>query len=211
MPEKSFFNNDYETSREHFRNQLSSIVKIRPDAYLDTTFIGDPKKDNSVDTLVSDASSTRKTLLTITAGEHGIEGFAGSAVLSMFVETILPDLDPETIGLRLVHGVNPWGMRHCRRVTENNVDMNRNYLDNFSQLLNRVDDEYEKHTSLFVPEAPIQSLKKQNPFLLTYLLNNFTEKELEDLKNTPGGQYKYPRGGFLWRKRYGGNNPAAGR
>ncbi|WP_147804096.1 M14 family metallopeptidase [Alkalicoccus halolimnae] len=199
MTENSFFNNDYESSRDHFRNQLSSIAKIRQDAYLDTYYIGDREDDNSVDILASDASS-RKTLLTITAGEHGIEGYTGSALLSMFIENFLPHLNPETTGLRLVHSVNPWGMRHCRRVTENNVDMNRNYLLDFSQLRDRADNEYEKHKSLFNPEAPIQNLNKQNSFLLSYLQKNLTEKELERLKNTPGGQYKYPQGVF-----YGGS------
>jgi len=48
-------------------------------------------------------------VLLIACGTHGIEGHASTAVA-------------------LVHAVNPWGFAHWQRGTENNVDLNRNFL-----------------------------------------------------------------------------------
>jgi len=61
------------------------------------------------------------------AGTHGAEGYAGCAVQL----AVLKDLkfDPETMPtLVFVHGLNPYGMKYNRRVNEDNIDLNRNYL-----------------------------------------------------------------------------------
>ena len=33
------------------------------------------------------------------------------------------------LGVVLVHGLNPYGFAHFTRTTENNVDLNRNFID----------------------------------------------------------------------------------
>lgn len=59
------------------------------------------------------------------SGTHGVEGFAGSAIqLSLLQNPI--QLPPNT-SMIIIHGLNPYGMAHFRRVTENNVDLNRNF------------------------------------------------------------------------------------
>ena len=66
-------------------------------------------------------------LLVITSATHGVEGFAGSGPQVALLGT---DLDlPGDVGLMLVHAVNPHGFAHGRRVTEENVDLNRNFID----------------------------------------------------------------------------------
>ena len=63
------------------------------------------------------------------AGVHGVEGYAGSAVqlklLEKFASSTRGDDHPTVV---LVHAVNPYGMAHFRRFNENNVDLNRNAL-----------------------------------------------------------------------------------
>lgn len=59
------------------------------------------------------------------AGLHGVEGFAGSAIQTALLERP-PPLPPHT-ALVLVHGLNPYGMAWLRRVNESNVDLNRNF------------------------------------------------------------------------------------
>jgi hypothetical protein len=47
-----------------------------------------------------------------------------------FIDKYLPRLDPRTTGLLLVHAINPWGMKHHRRVNADNIDLNRTFLWN---------------------------------------------------------------------------------
>ncbi len=72
-----------------------------------------------------------QNLLVISSGTHGVEGAAGSMCQSALLEQ-LPDALPSNTAALLIHAVNPWGFAHDRRVNENNVDMNRNFLSDFS-------------------------------------------------------------------------------
>jgi hypothetical protein len=68
-------------------------------------------------------------LLAISSGIHGVEGFAGSAIQHQLLAEQWDGLDlPGDTGLLLVHAVNPYGFAELRRVNENNVDLNRNFL-----------------------------------------------------------------------------------
>ena len=40
-----------------------------------------------------------------------------------------PSTLPKDVGVVLVHGLNPYGFAHFTRTTENNVDLNRNFID----------------------------------------------------------------------------------
>ena len=68
-----------------------------------------------------------KVLLTV-SGMHGFEGPAGSAVQSAWLERLDRDLPPG-VAVLLVHALNPWGFAWVSRLTENNVDLNRNFID----------------------------------------------------------------------------------
>src|SRR4051812_24175834 len=46
----------------------------------------------------------------VTCGTHGIEGHAGSAVMSAWLEDGGPGSLPPDASVVLVHAVNPWGM-----------------------------------------------------------------------------------------------------
>lgn len=67
-----------------------------------------------------------KLLVTISA-THGVEGFCGSgAQVAWLVER--EPLPADTALLQL-HAINPQGYAWLRRVTEENVDLNRNFVD----------------------------------------------------------------------------------
>lgn len=72
-----------------------------------------------------------RCLILISSGSHGVEGFCGSGVQVGLLENNVVDLFPEKMGIFLIHALNPYGFAHCRRVNEDNVDLNRNFL-NFS-------------------------------------------------------------------------------
>ncbi len=67
--------------------------------------------------------------LVVISGTHGVEGFCGSAPqVGLLRGDAALGLPPDT-GVLLIHGVNPHGWAWLRRVTEENVDLNRNWVD----------------------------------------------------------------------------------
>ncbi len=68
-------------------------------------------------------------LLVMVSGVHGVEGFSGSATqVGWIAQKRYNDL-PEDTAVLMIHLINPWGVAHLRRYTENNVDLCRNFLD----------------------------------------------------------------------------------
>jgi len=68
-------------------------------------------------------------VVAVTSGIHGAEGYAGSAIQHQLLTEQLDGLElPSDTGMLLVHALNPFGYAHTRRVNENNVDLNRNFL-----------------------------------------------------------------------------------
>jgi hypothetical protein len=69
-----------------------------------------------------------KALVTISA-THGVEGYCGSgAQTASLREGLFADLPPDTCAVA-IHAINPHGFAWTRRVTEDNVDLNRNFVD----------------------------------------------------------------------------------
>ena len=65
----------------------------------------------------------------ILSGTHGGEGYAGSAAQIALMKTgALAALESQ-VRVVLVHAINPYGFAHWTRTTENNVDLNRNFID----------------------------------------------------------------------------------
>jgi len=79
--------------------------------------------------LVGPADAT--SLLIVTSGTHGVEGFCGSGCQRALLadEELLARVAAAKLGLLLVHAINPWGFSHLRRTNEDNIDLNRNFLD----------------------------------------------------------------------------------
>jgi len=71
------------------------------------------------------------SLLILTSGTHGVEGFCGSGCQRALLgdDDMLRRLEAGKVALLVVHAVNPYGFSHLRRVNEDNVDMNRNFRD----------------------------------------------------------------------------------
>lgn len=67
--------------------------------------------------------------LVLSSATHGVEGFCGSGCQVGFLKSGLAGDLPEGIRLVLVHAHNPHGFAHIRRVTEDNIDLNRNFID----------------------------------------------------------------------------------
>ncbi len=83
------------------------------DLYLDVGVVG-PK----------DASR----LMVAGCGTHGIEGFPGSAAQVHWLATGGARRLPPDTAVVFFHAHNPWGFAHRTRCTEENVDLNRNFV-----------------------------------------------------------------------------------
>lgn len=70
-----------------------------------------------------------RRLLILVSGTHGNEGFCGSAVQTGLMRSDIRERLPEATALLMIHAMNPYGFAHVRRVTEDNVDLNRNFVD----------------------------------------------------------------------------------
>jgi hypothetical protein len=69
-----------------------------------------------------------RVLVTI-SGTHGVEGYCGSgAQIAALREGLFAGL-PHDVAVVAIHAINPHGFAWTRRVTEDNVDLNRNFVD----------------------------------------------------------------------------------
>jgi hypothetical protein len=68
-------------------------------------------------------------MLVLIAGTHGVEGHCGSGAEIAWLRSGGPEKLPKGTGALLIHAINPYGFAWSRRVTEDNVDLNRNFVD----------------------------------------------------------------------------------
>ena len=78
-------------------------------------------------TLIGPADAER--LLICTSGTHGAEGFCGSGIQVSWLAAGGARQLPAKTAVLLIHATNPHGFSHVRRVNEDNVDLNRNFVD----------------------------------------------------------------------------------
>jgi hypothetical protein len=73
--------------------------------------------------------SHAERLLILLSGTHGVECFCGSGLQVGFLDSGLAAERPDGVAILMIHAINPSGFAWTRRVTEGNVDLNRNFVD----------------------------------------------------------------------------------
>jgi hypothetical protein len=68
-------------------------------------------------------------VLVMVSGTHGVEGFCGSGAQVDWLRRGEQAALPAGTAALLVHAINPYGFAWLRRVTEENIDLNRNWID----------------------------------------------------------------------------------
>src|SRR5215470_6387304 len=68
-------------------------------------------------------------MLVLIAGTHGVEGHCGSGAEIAWLRNGGAARLPDGTGALLIHALNPHGFAWTRRVTRDNVDLNRNFVD----------------------------------------------------------------------------------
>ncbi len=118
------FSPDYAAAREKFRN-AAAAAGWELERY-DNPAPGPGGLALSTDVASLGPADAVRVLL-VNAGVHGVEAFAGSAIEIAFLAA--RRAIPEGVRVVLIHAINPHGFAWLRRVTEDNVDLNRNFID----------------------------------------------------------------------------------
>jgi len=109
---------------------------------------------------------TKKHLI-LQSGLHGIEGYVGFSMIYHFVMHMLEnDSDYNSFDYTFIINANPFGVKNKRRVNENNVDLNRNFLIKEEEFIKSKDDYY-------LIDEVINPKEKVKSFYLSYLKTIF--------------------------------------
>ncbi|MCB9991616.1 MAG: DUF2817 domain-containing protein [Rhodospirillales bacterium] len=122
------FSDSYVEARTKFRD---AAQYVHPTAHDVLTLPGfsDPDGDPLTTDISWHGPQNARGVLILSSGLHGIEGYAGSAIQTAILSTSIPKDLPKDIALVTVHALNPYGFAYGRRVNEDNIDLNRNFID----------------------------------------------------------------------------------
>ena len=139
------------------------------------------------------------SLLLLTSGTHGVEGFCGSGcqVALLHDEEFLAAVERCGVSVLMLHALNPYGFSHLDRTNEDNADLNRNFVDFAAPLPSG--GAYPEIHALLLPEAwppPEESEARLKAWVAQHGAKAFQEA-------VSGGQYAFPDGMF-----YGGSGPS---
>lgn len=137
-------------------------------------------------------------LLIISSGCHGVEGYCGSgAQIALLRDTgWQAAVRAAGVAVLYIHALNPYGFSWLRRVTQENVDLNRNFQD-FSKPL-PANPGYDEIAHLLLPPnwPPSPEVREQ-------IGAHIARRGMPALQAAvSGGQYNHPEGLY-----YGGVNP----
>jgi predicted deacylase len=190
MATSVYFSESYQEARTRFLNaahKCKAEVGFRPygqkdshtgELFVDIARIGDPRG---------------KRVLVIISGTHGVEGFCGSACQTAWLSEQACDR-PSGVTVYLIHALNPYGFAWHRRVNEDNIDLNRNFL-NFDSDLLPDNPEYRELEPLLNPRSLVGgTLGKLDPALEGW----FAPDKVKAFKAaTAKGQYEFPKGNIF--------------
>jgi hypothetical protein len=199
----SYYKKTYDDARALFRFNSDSLIAGFKGAEK-SMFKVPSKKDNdlTVDLLYIPAQKTRKRLIIVSSGIHGVEGFVGSAVQAMLMKEFMTDDMLSHTGFLFIHGMNPYGFKYIRRTTENNVDLNRN-SSNTADLYQTKNTGYPAVTDLINPEGEAKTRTFSNIFFHLRSIKKIISASMPVLRQAVlQGQYEYPKGVY-----YGGAKP----
>ncbi len=139
-------------------------------------------------------------VLVLQSGTHGVEGFVGSAIqldtLVHFEQHPLPD----NVALCCIHALNPYGFAWLRRVDQQGIDLNRNFID-FSRPLPE-NEGYRQLADALLPATDAE--RDECDRQLAQYRQQHGPSAYEQAVS--GGQYEFADGLF-----YGGQAPSQSR
>jgi hypothetical protein len=195
---EAFFCKDYFAARDLF---LGSAGKAgaRVTSIMHPSAKGPGGRDIFMDCAQLGSPDAASALIVI-SGTHGPEGYCGSGVqCGLLIDGQAQDW-AKSMRVILIHAHNAYGFAWDSRFNEDNIDLNRNYLDSFEAPLPTNPD----YTTLAKWAAP-QSRDPETMQAATQALMGFaSERGFPALQAAlTGGQYDHPKGVY-----YGGTAPS---
>jgi hypothetical protein len=137
----------------------------------------------------------------VVSGTHGVEGFAGSMCQTHWLADGGAATRPETCAVVLLHAFNPYGFAWVRRVNEDNVDINRNFVDHADPPATPA---YDQLADILAPAEWTTEVQASTGQALVEWATTHGMDAIQAAVS--GGQYHHPDGLF-----YGGSAPTASR
>lgn len=189
------FSRSYAEAREKF-------LQAAREAGLEADSLVHPERGRDGEELamdiVRDGHPNASNLLIVSSACHGVEGYCGSGVqiAALRDRAWREHAQGRGVAVLYVHALNPYGFSHTRRVTNENVDLNRNFHD-FDGTL-PVNEAYrELHPLLLPQEWPPTA---QNVQAIGQYLARHGEPAFQAAITR--GQHEFPDGLF-----FGGTEP----
>lgn len=200
------FSKSYEAARKSFLQEVWELrkTKLRFE-HQELLLNADKSLPLYADSLYVPALGSKDKLIILVSGIHGAEAPLGSALQIEFLRKTFPHLDRQNLGILLIHALNPYGYSSGRRVTQNNVDLNRNFLvsrDLFNKESNAA---YEKFKGLLSKKEKVLSSWKDALSIVFHFARialKGKEAEAELTQAFAGGQYHDPQGIYFGGKSY---------
>lgn len=197
-----YFNNTYDEARTDFRlksNELSLKFPCTKNFHIQVE--SDKDTDLTIDFCFIPGTKATEKIMILSSGVHGIEGYTGSAVQLFFMDQYIQNSLLDKTSILLIHGVNPYGFKYGRKVTEHNVDLNRN-SDINRELYQTQNEGYPKVYRLINPEGEVQTKSLANRFFFVQAIRAIVKESMAVLRQAVlQGQYEFPK-----RLYYGGND-----
>ncbi|ODT88078.1 M14 family metallopeptidase [Phenylobacterium sp. SCN 70-31] len=135
-------------------------------------------------------------VLVLVSGTHGVEGHCGSGAQVDWLRRGEAVRRAGNVAVMVVHAINPYGFAWSRRVTHENVDLNRNFID-FGKALPE-NPAYDVLHPAVKPQAWTEAARNESrAILLGYAREHGFPALVQAMS---GGQYRHPDGIF-----YGGS------
>lgn len=199
----SYYFETYEDCRTDFRTSVSEISYIYDSVQTGLFHVkSNIDSDLTVDWCYIPAQKNKEKLLILNSGLHGIEGYTGSAIQQMFIERILNEKYTENIGILIIHGLNPYGFKYRRKVTENNVDLNRNCVTG-NEMFDIKNEGYGELTGLLMPAKKVNQGSLRNQFFYLIAIYKIIQKSMPVLRQAAlQGQYNFNKGIYYGGEAY---------
>lgn len=139
-----------------------------------------------------------RRVLVLQSGTHGVEGFTGSAAILDFLRAGGAAILPDDVAVLLIHAINPYGFAWLRRVTEENVDLNRNFVDFAAPLPSNPG--HDELADALVPREIAGPVFEAAEAKIAAFRAQHGEKQFQIARS--GGQYRHPHSMF-----FGGAGP----
>jgi hypothetical protein len=190
------FAESFETARRYFLDaaheagaEINSFTHPLPGPH------GEPLMTDAA--WISPSPEPSCVLVTV-SGTHGVEGYCGSGAQIDWLRRREATHLPEGTAALLVHAINPYGFAWSRRVTHENVDLNRNWIDFGAALPGSP--EYDQLADLLAPAEWNEDVRRRLRAGAHAYISAHTEAAFKQA--VTGGQYSHAEGLF-----YGGTGP----